>query len=81
MKIKLRIPRWTVSMTGYKASFPWFFGIRKRNTFYKKVLKISLLMFIIELRAEKRNKDIGHSTREMRVQRDSINIKNKNNTK
>ncbi len=72
MKIKLSIPRWTVSMAAYKSPFPWFFGIRKRDTFYKKVLKISLLVFTIELRAEKRSKDIGHSAREMQTQRDNI---------
>ena len=72
MEIKLRIPRWTVSMTACKSSFPWFFGIRKRGTFYKKVLKISLLLFTIELSAKKRSKDIGHSAREIQYQRDNI---------
>lgn len=72
MEIKLNIPRWTVSMTACKSSFPWFFGIRKRGAFYKKVLKISLLVFTIELRAEKRLKDLGHSAREMQTQRDNI---------
>lgn len=59
-------------MSVYKSSFPWFLGIRKSSTFYKKALKISILVFIIELKAEKRNKDIRHSARDMQTQRDNI---------